>query len=738
MPWLLPLCALLVAVTALPPPAGPVEDLAFAQGPQVLDPQPAPGSLVSAGPVVLAARVIDAGEDEVTFLLDDEPVDGPVADPDGDLTDLAGIEVTLPAGSHRIGVRVGEAGVLRQWEVVASGLQIDTISDDAEALLDRFDTAPADGPSVVVNTDDPEALAALPVLLRRTGGQLVPMAGTRLSLSNWAALRRTGAPVLLVGDESLIGADIGQQITEVGLTFRRLAGGSGPEVALAVQEYLGSLDAPAAPGLLVGPARPLAEALSAAVAAADLGTDLLLIDRALSLTARERLDATETALLADGLSEGQQQLIRQALPADTDVSPRQVQPAPAQEALVVSDVTDRPRAVLMAALSTPDRPVLLGSRAAATWVGSARPDRVTVIAPLDPGGPIDLRSSGLPAFATATAVDGAARAVVIPRPLVVPPLLPSAPAVEQGEPTIDSRQVDELRDQLRRVVVDGADPPEVQALLDATAEAPSITVSSPASISDASIHVQVLAYEWPGTVTVEDGVATWTAGDRPALPVALERANNRTPTAIRITTEVTAAGRVAHRTFDSVVGLDPLDGVSDEGWIVAGGTDNRVGLTGRLYTYSVEVEPETGLDIDEVEAEVSAILSDERSWTADGAVSFRRVGPDQRARIRVVVARPATVDDFCGRVGLSTGGRVSCWDGYRAMLNLDRWNLGVPPFHADLTVYRQYLVNHEVGHGLGHGHEFCTQPGALAPVMMQQTGGIGACQANGWPFPSAG
>jgi predicted metalloprotease len=103
--------------------------------------------------------------------------------------------------------------------------------------------------------------------------------------------------------------------------------------------------------------------------------------------------------------------------------------------------------------------------------------------------------------------------------------------------------------------------------------------------------------------------------------------------------------------------------------------------------------------------------------------------------VRIVVATPATVDEHCGRAGLRTGGRVSCWDGYHTMLNLDRWNTGVVPFHADVEVYRQYLVNHEVGHALGHGHEFCTRVGGLAPVMMQQTGGLGTCRANGWPSP---
>lgn len=130
---------------------------------------------------------------------------------------------------------------------------------------------------------------------------------------------------------------------------------------------------------------------------------------------------------------------------------------------------------------------------------------------------------------------------------------------------------------------------------------------------------------------------------------------------------------------------------------------------------------------------VERILADHRSWAARGGFALRRVskGP---VSFTVTLARPATTDRLC--YPLATQGRLSCWNGRSAVLNFRRWRLGAKAYASHLRAYRTYVVNHEVGHGFGHGHAQCSAAGDKAPVMMQQTKGVSPCRPNPWPLRS--
>ena len=163
--------------------------------------------------------------------------------------------------------------------------------------------------------------------------------------------------------------------------------------------------------------------------------------------------------------------------------------------------------------------------------------------------------------------------------------------------------------------------------------------------------------------------------------------------------------------------------------IVVRGGNQRTGR-GPVRRYKVEVE--SGILIARLEfaQRVHAILGDRRGWGGTGRVSFRRVssGP---VHFRVTLASPSTTDRLCAPY--VTGGIYSCANGGRAVLNLMRWRQGASSYRF-VERYRRYLVNHEVGHLLGHGHQSCPASGARAPVMMQQTKGVSPCRANPWPL----
>ena len=114
-------------------------------------------------------------------------------------------------------------------------------------------------------------------------------------------------------------------------------------------------------------------------------------------------------------------------------------------------------------------------------------------------------------------------------------------------------------------------------------------------------------------------------------------------------------------------------------------------------------------------------------------MSLRRVGPDEAPSFRVRLATPATVDAHCAP--LQTAGTYSCRQGADVMINVRRWFQGAAESQLSLEDYRHYVISHEVGHALGHGHVACPGAGAVAPVMLQQTKGLDGCRPNPWPYP---
>lgn len=188
---------------------------------------------------------------------------------------------------------------------------------------------------------------------------------------------------------------------------------------------------------------------------------------------------------------------------------------------------------------------------------------------------------------------------------------------------------------------------------------------------------------------------------------------------------------------------------------VVPGTGKRVG-GGQEYTYTVEVEDGLrGTDFggDQAFAKmVDATLSNPRSWTGDGKVAFRRVDSGDNPGLRISLSSTGTTKALCDyHINLE----ASCYfpPDHRVILNEARWVRGALAYQGDDLLYRQFLLNHDTGHGIGYAHDQpCETNGALAPVMMQQSFGVAnkdimvldpdmradtalVCTPNPWPFP---
>ncbi|MGW2742549.1 DUF3152 domain-containing protein [Streptomyces sp. NPDC001450] len=175
--------------------------------------------------------------------------------------------------------------------------------------------------------------------------------------------------------------------------------------------------------------------------------------------------------------------------------------------------------------------------------------------------------------------------------------------------------------------------------------------------------------------------------------------------------------------FDAVPGFDKAPG------------------KGQKYTYRVDIEQGLGLDGELFAAAVQKTLNDDRSWAHGGARTFERVSSGKPDFV-ITLASPGTTAKWCAKSGLdTTEDNVSCDSASteRVMINAYRWAQGSKTYGDKIHAYRQMLINHEVGHRLGHGHVSCQKDGELAPVMQQQTkfldhDGI-HCLPNSWPYP---
>lgn len=156
-------------------------------------------------------------------------------------------------------------------------------------------------------------------------------------------------------------------------------------------------------------------------------------------------------------------------------------------------------------------------------------------------------------------------------------------------------------------------------------------------------------------------------------------------------------------------------------------SDHDAGGPGRTVNYTVLVENSLDIDHQAFADAVATTLDDARSWLASGKLHFARVAS---GGFPLYLASPPTVNRLCAP--LKTNSFTSCMANGRVVINADRWRDGSPNFPGSLAEYRDYVINHEVGHRIGMHHHPCSGSG-VAPVMHQQTLGMNGCEPGPWP-----
>lgn len=151
-----------------------------------------------------------------------------------------------------------------------------------------------------------------------------------------------------------------------------------------------------------------------------------------------------------------------------------------------------------------------------------------------------------------------------------------------------------------------------------------------------------------------------------------------------------------------------------------------------VWSYRIYVDPiyeSYTTCFDEI---VESVLTDSRGWG-----NMRRAGPTEAPQMWIILAPPGVAT--CSPEKWPYGSCARGKDGHgRIYINAGRWTVGYQPL-ASIEHSRFQLLNHEVGHFFGYGHQDCTVMGYFPihpDVEAGHTEDVGwdSCPPPPWPL----
>jgi hypothetical protein len=137
---------------------------------------------------------------------------------------------------------------------------------------------------------------------------------------------------------------------------------------------------------------------------------------------------------------------------------------------------------------------------------------------------------------------------------------------------------------------------------------------------------------------------------------------------------------------------------------------------------------------------IKRTLDDPRGHAGNGHC-FRRCRKPNEPDVIMRLTPRHVIDELFGDDGELANLSVTDFSGHPRKIYIDHKNWQTIPkgFTGCHTTYKQYLLQHEMGHAIGlfhHDHPLHgqTHPGKC-PVMYQQTKGTPMCEANPWLYP---